>query len=508
MKFPCFRLYALAILYLVVPIFIFLLTWLRPLVGIVAVIGLTAGIFFLLREIRIFLGDTCCSLNRYNLTAFVLVFFFLLSTAHGGFVGTVGIDIPYRDAMYHDLITYPWPLTYEFQGESYAFVYYHAFWLVPAGISYLLELGWGGSHVLLFIWTYLGLCLSVQILCDLFRVQKKQALFISLLFLFWSAPCLLGMILKSIFAQTALYIPDTPGMFAWQFAGGSDHGFRLDYFTRTTRDAIENTYNQYVAIYLVSAMCLRFRFIWHVMIGICFLLLPFSPFGFVGLSLLLGGWLLCDGIRAVGSVFHKDAGFIAITLFPIYSCYYLSNSMVNSGGSDASILYVPFSAYGFLRVGSILLYVLLYYAGYLYLVKWNFLGENRLRYWWLLLLAILLTVFKIGSQGDLLWGGSGPIFFVVMVLVMKQIMTAWEKHLFWGKDLALAILLGIAVLTPCMQMVSTFRGCVLAKSIMVYPDPHHVDGTFIAHEPDEIGNFLAGKYENTIFYKYLAKEEI
>lgn len=505
MPFRCSWLYKVAVLYLSLPVFVFFLGWLRLGAGVLAGLAFLAGLFFLMRSIRRFFGERRVTLGWEHVVALAVVFVWLLSTAHGDFIGTVGVDIPYRDAMYHDLITYPWPLVYDFEGGRYAFVYYHAFWLVPAGVSYLLGLGWTGSHVVLFAWTYLGLCLTVLMLCELLQARRRgQVLFVCLLFLFWSAPCLLGMIVKSVFAQTALYIPDTPGVYAWQFAGGMDHGYRLDYFSRTTRDGIENTYNQYVAMFLVSVMFLRFRFQWHLMAAVSLLLLPFSPFGFVGLALLAAGWFVVDGMAGVRSLFRKEVVFLALALCPIYGSYYLSNSMVGDGAAG-SIFYAPLAAYGAVRVGTLLLYLALYFALYLYLVRWDFLGHTHFRYWWILGAAAVLTIFRVGKMGDLLWGGSGPIFFVVMVLVMRQVLTAWERRRFWGRDLLLAVVLSVAVLTPCMQMVSTLRGCVLARQILVYPDPEQVQGSFVGHAPEEIGNFLAGGYEDAFFYRYLAK---
>lgn len=505
MKVRSMYLYLAGLGYLSIAVAIFFITWLSLPVALVTTVVFFAGALFLARAICNFLGDDCFVFGVGQLGAIALVFLFLLSTAHGDFIGTVGVDIPYRDAMYHDLIAYPWPLVYDFEGGRYAFVYYHAFWLVPAGVSYLLGLGWTGSHVVLFAWTYLGLCLTVLMLCELLQARRRgHVLFVCLLFLFWSAPCLLGMIVKSVFAQTALYIPDTPGVYAWQFAGGMDHGYRLDYFSRTTRDGIENTYNQYVAMFLVSAMFLRFRFQWHLMAAVSLLLLPFSPFGFVGLALLAAGWLVAGGAAGVRGLFRREVVFLALALCPIYGCYYLSNSMVDDGAAG-SLFYVPLAAYGVVRIGTLLLYLALYFALYLYLVRWDFLGGARFRYWWILGVAAVLPIFRVGKMGDLLWGGSGPVFFVVMVLVMRQVLAAWERRRFWGRDLLLAVVLGVAVLTPCMQMVATFRGCVLARQVMVYPDPEQVQGSFVGHAPEEIGNFLARGYEDAIFYRYLAK---
>ena len=505
MSFRSSRLYMAAVCYLSLPVFVFFFCWLRLGAGVLAGLAFLAGLFFLMRSIWRYFAEEVFAFRREHVAAFIVVFIWLLSTAHGDFIGTVGVDIPYRDAMYHDLIAYPWPLIYEYEGMGYAFVYYHAFWLVPAGVSYLLGLGWTGSHVVLFAWTYLGLCLAVLMLCELLQARRRgHVLFVCLLFLFWSAPCLLGMIVKSVFAQTALYIPDTPGVYAWQFAGGMDHGYRLDYASRTTYDGIENTYNQYVAMFLVSAMFLRFRFQWHLMAAVSLLLLPFSPFGFVGLALLAAGWLVAGGAAGVRGLFRREVVFLALVLCPIYGSYYLSNSMVDDGAAG-SIFYVPLAAYGVVRVGTLLLYLALYFALYLYLVRWDFLGGARFRYWWILGVAAVLPIFRVGKMGDLLWGGSGPVFFVVMVLVMRQVLAAWERRRFWGRDLLLAVVLGVAVLTPCMQMVATFRGCVLARQVMVYPDPEQVQGSFVGHAPEEIGNFLARGYEDAIFYRYLAK---
>lgn len=243
----------LEFLYLLIPIFIFLTFFLKSyfLIFIGVLIYVFFGRKFSDNNLKLYFKKT------HIITLNSIILLFLFSTGHGGFISASGIDIPWRNAIYQDLIKYPWPVIYEYSDS--ALVYYITYWLVPAGISYLFDLGETGSYIVLFAWTYLGLTLFFLLICDYLKVKKNQMVVVCLIFLFWSGLNILGMLLKSIFAKTAFQIDAYNWFNTWLFAGGEYNGYPLNYFIRTTFDAVSNVYNQFIPVGIGTLLFLKFK---------------------------------------------------------------------------------------------------------------------------------------------------------------------------------------------------------------------------------------------------------
>lgn len=497
----------LALIYLCTPIVVFFFTWLYWWGGcFLSVLLITAVCYG-----RSYLCDSMSevSLGLWHLGAALLTGAFLLLTAHGGFIGAIGVDIPFRDAMYNDLLTYPWPLYYPDSGS--AFVYYHVYWLVPAGISYLLCLGWTGSHVVLFFWTWLGATLSVWLLAEALQARKQWMLMVTLLFLFWGGLSILGMLPKSIIAGTALTVNDYPGFDAWQFAGGVDHGYRMDYFIRTTYDALANVYNQFVPITLVTFIWWKLRNELRVYFLFAVLILPYSPLGFAGFCLMIMGEVLShikqavdwNGRELVAREILSEGnvlGFLAVV--PVFFLYFTVNSRAEVAG--AGILYVPWGEYSLLRIGMLLLYYLLYFGIYMLLLDKSW--KRNVFFWWLVFIMIVIPLFRVGESGDFNWNASMAPFLVILMMVSEQLLVCCREKHFWGRNLLLVFFMSFTVLTPCLQMASTFRACMLEHDISVYHDPDHIGGTYVGHDQAKLQNFLVKGYEKSFFFRYLVKE--
>lgn len=502
-------LYGAGLFYLAGPIFVFFLTWLRLPVGVLASVVLGYGLLAAWQRLREVLPGEVALHWGHGATAGI-VLLFLLSTGNCGFFGTTGVDISCRDAIYADLIRYPWPVVYE---ETQAILaYYLAFWLVPAGLSFLLGFGWTGSHVVLFFWMYAGLLLIVFLLGDYLAAEPKQMVFVCLVFLFWSGLNFLGMLPKSIFGKTALTIDDYPGFNSWAFTGGMSRGYPMNYFIRSTFDAVANVYHQFIPLGIGAGLFLKFSS-WiggYALLGL--LLVPYSPLGFIGVFLVmagLAGWTLwgkwrTEGMAEVSRWLSPANLCAAFSIFPVMYGYYRLNPMAGSEG-DGGIFYAPLAAYGLFRIAMLLLYYALFFGVYLFLAAP--MVQREPLYWISGAVLFAVPFFRVGLSGDFAWNSSIVPFFFVMVMVLRVLLAAWRARCFWGRSLCLAILLGIAAMTPLMQMASSFRGCVLEHKLAVYRDFFGFPGTLAGMTPEEAGNFLATGYEESFFYRYLVKHE-
>ena len=199
------------------------------------------------------------------------------------------------------------------------------YWLVPAGVSYLFAFGEAGSYIVLFAWTYLGLMLFFLLICDYLKVKKNQMVVVCLIFLFWSGLNILGMLPKSIFAKTAFQIDAYNWFNTWLFAGGEYNGYPLNYFIRTTFDAVSNVYNQFIPVGIATLLFLKFkdRIEYYAVIGL--LVLPYSPLGFIGIVCLMLGMFIYQSNDIIYKNGYKYLAkkFLVYLIFACQSRFFL-----------------------------------------------------------------------------------------------------------------------------------------------------------------------------------------
>ena len=277
-----FFIYKSCIFYLVIPILLFFLGWLRLGIGLALSVLLLLASFFFLKNIKTSAtNEESIILSKEYFFAFIILFLFLLSTGNTGFVGSWGSDIPWRNAIYQDLIRESWPVIYDHTQSMLC--YYMAFWLVPAEITALLGLNETGSNVVLFIWMYIGLLLVFFLLCIVLKPKKEQVILITVIFLFFSGINIIGMLLKSLFFGPTALIADFPGRLCWSFAEFNVHGTDIIFIIRDTYLNIADVYNQFFAIAISTLLFYRFRNNVNFYAYIGLMVLPYSPIGFIGL---------------------------------------------------------------------------------------------------------------------------------------------------------------------------------------------------------------------------------
>lgn len=170
-----------ALLYLLLPNMLFLLGWVRLPFALPLCIALLLGTFVVWYRSR--REVPCCSCytqkKKGNEIALgITLLFALLLTEMIGFHGHAmqSGDFHVKNPIYLTLIQDSWPVFSE-RGEY--FIYYHAIWL-PAALLCKLCGGVQHSASILFIWTYLGLFLSILLLYR--RLGSKVLWFFILLY--------------------------------------------------------------------------------------------------------------------------------------------------------------------------------------------------------------------------------------------------------------------------------------------------------------------------------------
>lgn len=146
-------------IFIILPLFIFLLGWVRPLISIPSVLGLS---FVFYRLFRAGKNDT----EQLSIPWSALIILIVLSVFWPIIGGIVNFFPPSadvrigRNAMFLDLINYPWPIIYPENGA--AVTYYIAHWLVPALLGKMF--GWTVAQIALILWTSFGIFVSITLL--------------------------------------------------------------------------------------------------------------------------------------------------------------------------------------------------------------------------------------------------------------------------------------------------------------------------------------------------------
>lgn len=231
------HLYRISALYLAFPFILFLFGWIRLTIAIPLALILLFAFWRLVNQSPV-------SILQFANPP-ITIYYLLIISAWTLLSGVGGCafqnwDHHWRNAVFHDLINFDFPVYYS-QPESgpvKVLVYYVGYWLPAAWIGKLL--GWNAANLALFLWTLLGLLLVTYHLASALRTSPLKA---TLLFIFFSGLDALGVLLFPKDYPTRL--PPITHLEIWS-------GTQLQYSSFTTQ--LFWVFNQAVPAWLCIAM--------------------------------------------------------------------------------------------------------------------------------------------------------------------------------------------------------------------------------------------------------------
>jgi hypothetical protein len=176
-------------LYLTIPFIIFCMGWLRLSVAIPVVAVIVWALWQIFKQEQ-FEQFSPVPVHWLLITALIIGLWVFLSGV-GGYAFQ-NWDHHWRNAVFRDLVTNGWPVTYSSpeRGPITMLVYYVGYWLPAAFAGRIL--GWGVANLILFLWTWLGVLLAVLHL----NLKLKTSLVKSaLLLIFFSGLDVIGALL-------------------------------------------------------------------------------------------------------------------------------------------------------------------------------------------------------------------------------------------------------------------------------------------------------------------------
>jgi len=422
------NLYRITIFYLVLPFILFCFGWLRLLIAIPIVILILWAVWKFSSQ----------SPNLPIPNSRSLIYLLLLTGLWVFFSGIGGYtfqnwDHHWRNAVLHDLITYSWPVIYSSpdKGPITMLVYYVGYFL-PAALTGKL-LGWPAANFVLFLWTWLGVFLTVLHLNIKFKISLFKT---ALLLIFFSGLDSLG---------TVFFAKDYPTLFPpiqhLEIWSGN-----LQYSSFTTQ--LFWVFNQAVPAWLCMTLILESDsklsdvqeqapvlqidakiFIW----SLCFFFAPLAALGL--LPYLIIEFFKYTDFKSPLKNLRVDVLLASGIIVLISYLYFSSNTAAQERGFQAIVLkdFLPF----FLLEGGILWLVLAP-------LKWR---DPR----WVVtgLLLAVIPFIQFGSGRDFVMRASIAPLFYLMIMTGEATFKKDTPRLLL---ITLYLLLALGSLTPLYEI--------------------------------------------------------
>jgi hypothetical protein len=501
--------------YIGVPFLIFLFGWLHWFIALPAAL-IFCFAFFNCQKSHSFDNQLVTSISKAP-SVFFWVFSLLAIYVFFSGIGSYSYqneDHHYRNAIFQDLVTKPWPVVYQIKGFSVdnplegrqtLLVYYLGYWLPSALIGHIFGLKAGGFA--LYLWTLLGLNLVFYYFCKYFKVYSVKMLW---LLLGWGSLYIIGTlysfpikeVLKGnvyLWAGNMLYADGNTGLIYW-------------------------TFNQTIVPWLLILLIMN-QLRASNLLFFASLMFFFGPFAFIGFVPFVFYFIykidFSDTFNKhkLGEIFLKYFTFEnllgSITILSISYLYFSSNSSGNV--FNITIPSIPkYLLFVFLSIGII------------NIVIFNRFKTNVL-YYFILFILLGLPFFQLGFGLDLTARASIPAMFILMLLAVEYLLfekTGFRRNMVVGY-IVLAFLghnlqfVRSVYFTSLQYLSNTNMGITLAKSDNKVLQ--NMGDRLLANKNKNLtiknnlgtlsnpNNFLVrnfmGLTEGSIFFKYMAKSD-
>ena len=386
-----------AIVWLGLPLVIFLIGWLRPILGYPLAIGVIWASFRTISTLESS-HEAIVYIDRkfWIMTAFVLMF--TIFSGIGGFAYQRFWDHAFRNAVFNDLVNYPWPVVEtNDEGVSELLCYYHAFWLPAAVIAKIAGSVLVGN-IMQLIYAFVGYMTVAIFVFNIIGQRNIKLWVIVLLALFSGWNIVIFFIsspdLVKVFTVSEIYQVDKEISFGFLSAPGFP---ALSMFI----------YNSGIASWMAFGLLYDQRNNIPRLIFLYSLLFLFAPIPVVGLFPALTYWIY----RKLKMAFSLE-NVIGVLIFLIVGVYFLSNHRTDG--------FKPTAFYSFGEFcWKTVVFVLLSYVIYLPYI-WKYVRQDVF-FWILCGTTIVIPYFSLNGQNDLGFRIGIPLTYCFVVLVIKSV---------------------------------------------------------------------------------------
>ena len=479
---------SLAVWTMFLPTAVFMFTWVRPLLAVPMAAALAAACVLFTRETLRHRREDVFELSGFALAAVIccaLLWTFL--AGQGGYFFQ-NEDHYGRNAIFHDLIHYSWPV--RFPDTSYALTYYVNYWMLPALVGKAVasivgeQAAFAAANAALFMQTAFVLTLLFLMLCGYLRTRSLFPTVLALLvFVLFSGMDILGAALKNDLYNQIEWWAET-----------------FQYSSHTT--CLFWVYNQSVMAWLGMMVLMQERSLRSAGL-LCLLTLPYSPLPFVGMAALLMGLFIAacldrGFVASVKEAFSLRSVLALLAVVPVFACYFGANQAVSEHPLRVDLFlnaYTPRVA--FFRY---VLFVLLEFG--LYALILGPANRREPLFWAATATLLVAPLLRMGVNFDFAMRASIPGLFVLSVLCARFLLDAVRER---RRRYAAAVLTGlllIGAVTPMMEFERGAYRVVQAGHMGLIADPF---GT-VLHPDADTFNFICADTSQSAFYRYMARD--
>ncbi len=470
-------------LYIITPIIIFLLGWIKPIFSIPLVLICSITTFFYIKDTNKEKGQITLSKK----SIFLIILIALLWCLFAGigklfYQPSFWLDHFARNSIYKDMVTKPWPVKYD---KGIYLTYYIGQWIVPSIISKGLALFITNQkifeiikNIILYLWCVIGIILIFLWIIKILKIRKRKTIvLIILMFILFSGLDIIGFLIiqKNITLEQFLSGLEFWSNEPWQYSNINSLLFwvfnQMIVPVLITLICIENNDYKYRGVFLISSLL-------------------FGPFPTLGLGLYLITLDIKNDIdnhtKNIKKYFSVPNLVFALSILPILVLFYQANINVTLG---TTTLYTNFKWWHYI------LFILLEFLIYIFLIynpNKTKMKKNSLK-----IITLYLLIIPFYNQLDFVMRTSIPFLIILWIHITQFIIDKKENSL---KKKILITLLSIAAINPL--------GEICRNIYKTYQQKH------FGSDLEEINiytydNWLKNNYlstNNNFFYQHIAKK--
>ncbi len=482
------KLYQLTYIYLALPLFIFILSWLDAAFAVLFALLFATAFYKAFPQTEN--NEEICS--RRCLVYMTLLAAFWCFFAGIGYFYYQSFDYHFRNAVFRDLINYDWPVFYD--KADTPLVYYMAFWLVPAALTKAFSLLIHNAQTLfylgnifLFIWASCGIVLVFAHLARALKISaSRKILTAAVLFILFSGLDIIGRAFFVVNPQPFAYHLDS-----WALA--------IQYSSPTT--GLFWVFNQFIPLALLILLVYNERNISNFGF-LAVLALFFSPYPAFGTGVFMIAYAAAQFCQAPNkSAFISNKIFSipnhigVFLLLPLVVLYFITNS----GGIEGWHYIL-----NHITPTRLLLFMLLEFLLYASILFPHYYRDIFFRT--MLVSLTLIPLLKLDQQNNFCMRASIPAIIMLAVFTLRFIFEHNRSNSLRTGVLCCLLMLG--ALTPLTEFYRGFHNIATAHKITLVRDGIYTLNQAYIRMPefgyDVNHQFTARTYRNDIFWQYLS----
>lgn len=480
------KLYYYALLYLYLPILLFILGWTKIWIGIPVAAVSAVGIYYAIQKLNI-------AESRENfwkkgeLVVFFLLFFAVCVFCGGGDLFPQDYDWSKHHAILRDLVNYRWPVVYD---EDAMLTYYLGQYIVPAFVGKVL-----GQSMFVAVWAQTawnaaGLLLAFCFICHFVKADTlAKRIGVFAIIFFWGGATSFG---SKVYQKMGHEV--TLMSFKW-----IDFGRVLVHFA-SNFDALRGAFQHVIVPWICCGIFMQNVRKIEVYVLLALPLFFSSTFGFVYFAVILISCAVVEFCREKDvSVFKRlfsKSNLLLLPVTAVFVIYYIGNIFGEKPDMVGFEIINMAEHWHFYLV-----FIAVEFMGYAVFVFWN--NRRNVLYYIVVIELLLIPFLSMGMFNDLCSRGSIPARFILMVWCIQQLYQKGWKNVWNALVMCVLILAAWNTYDEVKEVCRLTNVFGLQHEEMMWDHFGTLNGMAGNSEVrgDEAYNYYTLEYSDSLFYK-------